>query len=383
VNRPARPGVSLDPVEAADLEAMRRALELAERGWGRVAPNPLVGAVVVREGLVVGEGFHEEFGREHAEVVALRQAGDKADGATLFVNLEPCSHRGKTPACTTAIVDAGIRRVAVGARDPHPDAGGGVDELRRAGVEVTLGVLRKEASLLNAPFLWRHTTGMPFVGLKLALSLDGRLSGSVGKRERVSGDEADAWVYRLRAGYDCLLVGSGTAMVDDPLLTVRGDVRPRRPPLRVVVDSDLELPLGSRLVTTSQEAPVLVFAAPEAVRKRGRALRDRGVAVAQAMRHRGGLELTEILRGLADREVGSILVEGGGRMGSALLREGLVQRMYLVFAPVFLGEQGVPAFVDLPGGVGGGWAVWDRRQLGEDTLLQLEAEEVAERLEAI
>jgi diaminohydroxyphosphoribosylaminopyrimidine deaminase/5-amino-6-(5-phosphoribosylamino)uracil reductase len=219
---------------------MRRALELAWRGWGRVSPNPLVGAVLLGRDGVVAEGWHAEFGGPHAEVNALRVAGDKAHGATLVVTLEPCAHQGKTPPCTDAIRAAGIRRVVAALRDPDSDAGGGAAILKRAGIETDFGLLAAEAAGQNAAFLsTRLQTDRPFVALKLATSIDGRIADVGGGSQWISGTEAREHVHWLRAGFDAIAVGGTTALTDNPQLTVRGDVTPRRPPVRVVFDRRL------------------------------------------------------------------------------------------------------------------------------------------------
>ena len=222
------------------IDPMSRALALAERGWGRVRPNPMVGAVVVREGRVVGEGWHERFGGDHAEIVALRTAGEAARGATLYVTLEPCAHHGKTPPCADAIVEAGVARVVYGASDPHPRAAGGARALAAAGVAVEGPVRALEVRSQNAAFYHRQAGKGPFVALKLALSLDGKL-GLRGEETSVTGPEARAAALDLRAGYDAILVGSTTAAVDDPELTARGAIRPRRQPIRAVADTEARL----------------------------------------------------------------------------------------------------------------------------------------------
>src|SRR5687767_11589972 len=221
------------PGAVRDVTHMRRALSLARQGWGRTAPNPMVGAVVVRDDQVVGEGFHAEFGGPHAEVVALKAAGDRARGATAYVTLEPCAHHGKTPPCTDALIAAGIARVVMAVRDPNPAAHGGAERLRAAGVEVVSGVEREAACELNAPFFNSFGNRRAWVVLKLALSAEGAIAPASRERQWLSGPEATAEVHRLRAGFDAIAVGLGTAIADDPALTVRGDLRPRVEPARV------------------------------------------------------------------------------------------------------------------------------------------------------
>jgi diaminohydroxyphosphoribosylaminopyrimidine deaminase/5-amino-6-(5-phosphoribosylamino)uracil reductase len=351
-------------------EAMDRAIALAWSGWGRVGRNPLVGAVVLRDGMVVGEGFHAEFGGRHGEVAALLAAGERARGAELVVSLEPCAHYGKTPPCTDAIVAAGIRRVVFGARDVDPQAQGGAELLRRAGVEVVGGVGEDGVRAQNALFFHRFgSAGRPFVALKLAVSLDARIADA-GRRSRwVSGPEARAFVQWLRAGYDAVAVAAGTVIADDPSLTVRGAVVPDRPPLRVVLDRRGEVPLSAAVVRTARETPSLVVVGREAGDPIRAGLEGAGAEVAVAD------GLAEALGVLEHRGVTSVLVEGGGVLAGRLLREALVDRLYLIVAPLWLGAGGVPGFAGLPGsGIADAarWRAVERRALGDDTLVVLD-----------
>lgn len=323
---------------------MERALALAERGWGRVQPNPLVGAVVARGDELVGEGWHREYGLAHAEVEALEAAGEAARGATLYVTLEPCAHHGKTPPCTDAIVAAGVARVVYGAPDPTEEARGGAERLREAGVEVVGPVAERDTRAQNASFFHAAERGRPFLALKYAVSLDARLSAEAGRPTAVSGARAQAEAHRLRAGFDAILVGSGTARADDPLLTVRGEVRPRVPPIRVVADSEALLPADGRLVATSGEAPLWVGVAEDAPGARTEALEAGGARVVRLPRTEGGVALEELLSALWAAGARSVLCEGGGRLGSALLARDLVDRLYLFIAPRVLGPGGTPAF---------------------------------------
>lgn len=348
---------------------MSRALELAKRGWGRVHPNPLVGAVLARDGEVVGEGWHGVFGGPHAEIVALEAAGDRAQAATLYVTLEPCAHHGKTPPCTDAIIAAGISRVVYGAADPNPVAAGGAVTLEAAGIRVEGGLLAGPSRSLNAAFHFTMEHEAPWLALKLAVSLDSRIARAAGERTTISGPEAGAWVHRLRAGFDAVMVGSRTAAVDDPQLTVRGDIVPVRPPVRVVVDSDAALRLDSELVRTATETPVRVVAGAGASPQATEALERAGVPVLRVDESGQGIDVREAVRSLWREGVRSILCEGGGRLAGSLLEAGLVRRIYLVVAPVVLGPGGVEAF---PGGIGGGWRVVEAGSLGRDGLLVLE-----------
>ncbi len=350
--------------------AMQRALDLARRGWGRVAPNPLVGAVVLAGDTRVAEGFHAEYGGPHAEVVALRAAGERARGATLVVNLEPCSHHGKTPPCVDAIVSAGVTRVVAAIADPDPQAGGGARELRARGVAVSLGLMAEQAAALNAPFLFaREQRERPFVALKLATSIDGRIADAAGSSQWVSGIAAREYVHWLRAGFDAIGVGGTTALRDNPQLTVRGAVSPRRPPIRVVFDRRAMLNPSALLVSSARDVPTWVMASLEAPAASVTALEQNGVRVFRPA------SLAEGLRLVRDAGVESLLCEGGGALGARLLVDGLVDRLYWVQSPVWLGEGAVPAFPGVPAqplAAAPRWTPVERSALGSDTLLVLD-----------
>ena len=361
-------GTPSDP----DRAFMRRAIDLAWRGWGRVAPNPLVGCVLVDDGgQVVGEGWHTEYGRPHAEVEALRAAGDAARGATAYVSLEPCSHHGKTPPCTDAVIAAGVRRVVFGGFDPNPRAAGGAEVLRAAGIEVLGGVEEAAVRDQNAAFFHAHgplAAHRPFVALKLALSLDARIADRDGRSVWITGEEARAETHRLRAGHDAVAVGVGTALADDPLLTVRGAVAPRVPPVRVVFDRALRLAPGSRLVRTARDVPVWAVCEPEAPEVRRRPLEDAGVTIITAS------GLPDQLRALREAGVRSMFVEGGAVLASALLAADVVDWMHLFYAPVLIGPEGAAPFAGLanpPLADAVRWRRVDSRTLGADTLLTL------------
>jgi diaminohydroxyphosphoribosylaminopyrimidine deaminase / 5-amino-6-(5-phosphoribosylamino)uracil reductase len=351
-------------------DAMARALELAWRGWGRVQPNPLVGAVVLAGGEVVGEGWHAEFGQRHAEPVALAAAGERARGATVVSTLEPCDHQGKQPPCTEALLAAGVRRVVAALADPDPVAAGGAARLRAAGVDVELGLLAGEAAAQNAIFL--HTQRdrtRPYVALKLATTIDGRIADANGHSRWLSAQPARDFVQWLRAGFDAVAVGGVTARTDDPSLTVRGPLVPRVPPRRIVFAADGDLPPSLRLVRTARETPTMVVASALARPERLAPLEAAGVGIVRA----GGL--VEALRALREDGVTSLLVEGGGRLAGALLAEGLVDRYYWVQTPLWLGVSAVPAVAGLPTtplDQAARWRVTDRRALGDDTLLVLD-----------
>jgi diaminohydroxyphosphoribosylaminopyrimidine deaminase/5-amino-6-(5-phosphoribosylamino)uracil reductase len=351
---------------------MRRALALAERGWGQTAPNPMVGAVVVRDGVIVGQGFHAKFGEAHAEVAALADAGDRARGADVFVTLEPCNHQGKTPPCVDALIGAGVKRVVAAVRDPGRDSGGGAERLRAAGIEVEFGVEEAAARELNAPFFFAASGATrPWITLKLAVSLDGGIAGAVGvpgapgapasaaSPRWLTGELARKYVHRLRAQSDAVAVGIGTALADDPLLTVRHGRRPRVAPLRVVFDRAARLPLTSRLVKTARRVPTLVMT-DQADAGAARALETKGVLVERAPDIVPKLEL------LHQRGVRSLLVEGGSILAGALLAAKAVDRLIIFQAPVLLGTGSIPAFAGVEAMAR--FTVIERREFGEDLM---------------
>jgi len=360
---------------ADDQVWMRRALELAPRGWGRTAPNPMVGCVIVRDGELVGEGWHREYGGPHAEVEALRQAGEAARGATAYVTLEPCAHHGKTPPCTDALIAAEVRRVVYAASDPNSKAAGGAEVLRAAGVEAVGGVEEQAARDANAVFFHAHSpagAARPFVALKLALSADARIADRDGGAVWITGEEARAETHRLRACCDAVAAGIGTALADDPLLTVRGEIIPRIPPARVVFDRSLRLPLASKLVRGAAEAPVIAVAGEDAPVERERALEGAGVRVLRAPE---GLERT--LETLRQAGIRSMFVEGGAALAGSLLRAGAVDRLYLFYAPLFLGPEGLSPFAALESPPIADAARWRRvatEAFGADTLVTLARE---------
>jgi len=339
---------------------MSRALALAERGWGQTAPNPMVGAVVVRDGVIVGKGFHAKFGEAHAEVAALADAGDRAYGSDVFVTLEPCNHHGKTPPCVDALIAAKVKRVVAAVRDPGKESSGGAERLRAAGITVEFGLEETAARELNAPFFFAASGATrPWVTLKLAVSLDGAIAAGPGAPRWLTGEAARKHVHRLRANSDAVAVGIGTALADDPQLTVRQGKRPRVPPLRVVFDRSARLPPNSRLVKSARRVPTLVMT-DQADAAAARALEAKGVLVESAPDIVPKLEL------LHRRGVRSMLVEGGSILAAALLGAKAVDRLVIFQAPVLLGAGSLPAFA----GAGGTekLTVIERREFGADLM---------------
>jgi len=322
---------------------MARALELAALGAGQVSPGPLVGCVLVgNRGEVVGEGFYVYEGLKHAETLALEQAGERARGATAYITLEPHAHTGRTPPCTQALLRAGVERVVATIEDPNPLVSGrGFAELRDAGVEVTVGVLAREAARQNEKYIHAILNGRPFVHLKLACSLDGRIATSTGHARWISSAESRARAHLMRRESDAILVGSGTAFVDDPLLTDRSGLSRRRPLLRVVLDERLRLGPESQLASTARETPVLVFTSESVEQTKVAALEECGVEVLKT--HGGGRGLTDVLAELNRRQVQGLLVEGGAGVAGAFLRAGLVDKASFFIAPLILGADALGA----------------------------------------
>ena len=356
---------------ADDARWMRRALRLAARGRGATSPNPMVGAVVVKRGRVIGAGYHREAGGPHAEVHALRQAGAAAAGATVYVSLEPCCHHGRTPPCTEALAAAAVSRVVAACLDPDARVSGkGLRWLSRRDIRTEVGVLEGEARRLNEAYLKRVTTGLPFVSLKAAMSLDGKTATAGGESKWITGEKARAFGHRLRADHDAVMVGIGTVLADDPELTVRQ--AKGRTPLRVVIDSRARTPVDARLLGADERPPLIVAArrAPEARRRR---LARAGAEVWVARSRAGGIDLKSLMKRLAGHGVQSILLEGGGTLAAGALADGLVDRVYFFLAPRLIG--GGKAATPVDGAGVGRLAAATRlgalrtRRIGEDLLI--------------
>jgi diaminohydroxyphosphoribosylaminopyrimidine deaminase/5-amino-6-(5-phosphoribosylamino)uracil reductase len=326
-----------------DVDLMRRALELAARGAGETNPNPMVGCLLVKAGRVIGEGYHRRAGGPHAEVIALRQAGDRARGATMYVTLEPCSLRGRTPPCAPDVRDAGIARVVAAMRDPNALVNGrGFAILRRAGIPVRSGVLEADARRLNERFVRAQEARRPFVLLKAAMSLDGRIATARGESKWITSPRQRRMARRLRRLHDAVLVGIGTVLADDPMLMPQP--RAARPFYRVVLDSGLRLPVRSRLVRSARNSPVVVLCAIDDAARRRR-LESHGVQVHRGPAENGQVSLRWVVRQLWQIGIASVMVEGGSEVLGSFLRERLVDKVSLFRAPLLLGGRGSrPAF---------------------------------------
>ena len=352
---------------------MKEALRLAARGRGQTSPNPIVGAVVVARDAVVGKGCHEQVGSPHAEVNALRDAGEKAAGATLYVTLEPCNHYGRTPPCTLSVVNSGITRVVVGMADPNPHVeGGGTDYLRQQGITVDTGVLERECRLLNQAFIKHSVSGLPLVTLKVAATLDGRIASRTGDSRWISNERSRRFVHRLRSISDGILVGIETVLADDPQLTARLP-RPCRQPVRLVLDSGLRLSATSHLALTAREVPVWVACSEAAPPQREEELTEAGVEVLRLPVTNGRIDLSSLLCECGKRGITSLLVEGGGRVLGDFLENRLADEFYFFYAPKILGDpQAVPMLQGRPReSISEALPVYDLRvrRLGSDVML--------------
>lgn len=328
-------------------EFMHAALKLARKGLGRTSPNPAVGSVIVKGGRIISSGYHSRAGMPHAEIKALSGAGDLS-GATLYVTLEPCCHFGRTPPCTDSIISSGIKEVVVGTLDPNPRvAGKGIAALRRAGINITTGVLRDECASLNEAYNIYIRRKTPFVTLKLAMSLDGRIATKAGESKWITGVEARKEVHRLRSMNDAVMVGSGTLLEDDPELSVR--LVRGKSPVRVVLDSTLSLPASAKVYNgvKAGRARLIILTGQKTGRKKIAQAEALGAEVIKVSASRDGLSIKAVMRGLGKREITSVLVEGGGRLAASLIKAGLVDKYIFYYGPVIIGGDGLPSIAAL------------------------------------
>jgi len=332
-------------VSETDIVFMQLALQEARKGLGRTSPNPSVGAVVVKNGKVVGRGYHQKAGLPHAEPNALRAAGNRTAGATLYVTLEPCNHTGRTAPCTDIILRSGIRRVVIGMADPNPRVtGGGAAFLASHGMEVSSGVLERQCREINLPFIKHSTTGLPWVIMKAGMSLDGGIAAVQGRSTTITSQRSRQQVHRIRDRVDAILVGIETVLVDDPSLTTRlAGGRRGKDPLRVVLDTGLRMPPDSKMLSQTSSTDTWIFCGPDPPLRKKAALEEAGASIKPVQLARNGfLDLKAVLSELGRQQLNSVLVEGGGKIHGSFLRENLVDQVFLFFAPVFLGAKAVP-----------------------------------------
>lgn len=329
---------------------MKRALELAEKGRGRVNPNPMVGAVIVKDNQIVGEGFHEFFGGNHAEVNALNMAGENAKGAEIYVTLEPCSHFGKTPPCALALIKAGIKRVIISMKDPNPIVSGrGIKMLRDNGIEVVVGILEAEAVKLNEIFVKYMETKTPYVLMKTAATLDGKISTVSGESRWISSKASREYVHYLRNNMMAIMVGIGTVITDNPMLTTRLEGKMCKSPTAIIIDSKLRIPLNSRVFETLKERKVIIAVTEEADKNKIKKLEDIGVSIIKTPLKEEKVDLKYLMTKLGELGIDSILLEGGSTLNFSFLKEKLVDKVMCFIAPIMLGGEKAKTSV---GGIG-------------------------------
>jgi diaminohydroxyphosphoribosylaminopyrimidine deaminase/5-amino-6-(5-phosphoribosylamino)uracil reductase len=322
---------------------MRMALNLAKKGQGYASPNPMVGAVIVKNGEVVGRGYHRAAGQAHAEVEAIEDAGSKAKGATLYVNLEPCNHTGRTPPCTRTILQAGIRRVIMAMSDPHTKAGGGAMFLRQHGIDVLSGVCEKQAARLNEAFVKYVSTGCPFVILKCAATLDGRIATRTGDSRWVTGEKARRFVHRLRHAVDAILVGIGTVRADNPRLTTRLNHKKGADPVRIILDTNLSISSDAGILVLDSDADTIIIAGKKAAKAKRKQFQQDGVRVIEQPLKNGRIDLRSLMVRLGSEGITSLLIEGGSTVLASALNSGIVDKVLFFYAPKILGgDDGKP-----------------------------------------
>jgi diaminohydroxyphosphoribosylaminopyrimidine deaminase / 5-amino-6-(5-phosphoribosylamino)uracil reductase len=335
-----------------DCAYLEMAYGLAEKARGRTSPNPCVGAVIVKDGRIAGFGYHEEAGRPHAEIAALARAGRRARGAVIYLTLEPCVHWGRTPPCVDSLIGAGLRKAVVSAVDPNPLVNGrGIEALRKAGIEVSAGLLEKRDFRLNEAYRKYITRRIPFVTLKAAISLDGRIAARSAGSKWISSAEARSYIHLLRGENDAVLIGSGTLLKDDPRLTVRHPLWKGKRITRVILDSRLRTPPDSRILSSMKGGRVLIFTANSKPGAKSAALEARGAEIVRIGRSGAGLDLGRVLEELGKREIAGLLVEGGSRVLTSFLEKGLADKVLLTLAPKLIGGKTALSFFEGKGAI--------------------------------
>jgi diaminohydroxyphosphoribosylaminopyrimidine deaminase/5-amino-6-(5-phosphoribosylamino)uracil reductase len=359
----------------SDIHFMRIALREARKGMGRTSPNPCVGAVIVKDGEIIARGYHKRAGGPHAEIDALEKAREKARGAVLYVTLEPCNHHGKTPPCSHAVAESGIKKVVIGMLDPNPLVNGsGAEFLRSKGIEVKDGLLEKQCRELNRPFLTYITEGRPWVLLKAGLTLDGKITFRKNSGDAITGPESFKWVHRLRDRCDAILVGIDTVAIDNPSLTTRIKGRRGEDPIRVVLDTKLKISVGAKVIRYNDDRRTWIFCGPSAATEKISELQEIGVEIFQvAVGDVGRLDLSEVLKLLGSRQITSLLVEGGAAVHGSFLKAELVDHIQLFYAPFVAGDKGkgVIQGIQTDGGREDAIKLHDisHRRLGDDLMI--------------
>lgn len=320
-----------------DRKMMRKCIRLAKKGAGFVSPNPLVGAIIVKNGIIIAEGWHKKFGEAHAEINAINNATESLEGSTIYVNLEPCSHQGKTPACSLALIKSKFKRVVIANIDPNPlVAGNGIEMLKNAGIEVVTGILEKEAAKLNERFFKFISTKRPFIALKMASSLDGKIATSKGDSKWITNEKSRAFGHQLRQQYSAILVGINTVLADDPSLNVRLKKNQISNPLRLVLDSKLQIPLKAKILDTSI-APTWIFTTAQASKEKIKQIESLGVRIQICPEKEAKVDLNYLVQFLGENNIDSLLVEGGGTVNFGFAKEKLVDKIYAFIAPKLIG----------------------------------------------
>jgi len=330
------------------LSFMYRTLELAKRG--KTAPNPMVGAVLVKDGIIVAEGFHSFAGGPHAEVVALSKVGKKAKGADLYVNLEPCCHEARTPPCTDAIIKSGVSRVFVGMKDPNKLVNGkGIRRLKAAGIKISVGFLKEECEKLNEGFVKVMKTGLPFVTMKTAISLDGKIATRTGNSKWISGPQSRNFVHELRNQNSAILIGTNTILKDNPQLTCRLKKKGGRHPTRIILDRGNKIPLKAKVFSNSQKQRVIYVAGSKISLKRKKTLVEKNIEIINGKTNKSGFDLKHLMKILAKKDLTSVLIEGGGEINNSALKAGIVDKIYIFISPILVGGKQAPGLI---GGIG-------------------------------
>ena len=329
-------------------EYMRRAIELAKRG--NTAPNPMVGAVLVKAGKTIAEGFHSYAGGPHAEVVALRKAGKKAKGADLYVNLEPCCHQGRTPPCTDAIIKSGVSKVYIGMKDPNKLVNGkGIRRLKAAGIKVSLGLWKEHCEKLNEGFVKAVKTGLPLVTMKTAISLDGKIATRTGNSQWISGTESRNFVHELRNQNSAILIGTNTILKDNPLLTCRLKKMGGRHPTRIILDRENKIPLKAKVFSNSKKQRVIYVSGSKISLKRKKTLVEKNIEIINGKTNKSGFDLKHLMKHLVKKDLTSVLIEGGGEINNSALKAGIVDKIYIFISPILIGGKQAPGLI---GGLG-------------------------------